>query len=66
MKRLTKSSTDKKICGVCAGIALYLDLDPTLVRVLWAILTLISAGVIGIIAYIVIACIVPYDNEVES
>jgi phage shock protein C len=66
MKKLTKSSADKKICGVCAGLAFYLDIDPTLVRVLWAVLTLISFGVIGIIAYVVMACIVPYDNEVQS
>jgi phage shock protein C len=65
MKKFVKSSTDKKICGVCSGIAYYLDLDPTLIRVLWAILTLVSLGLFGIIAYVVMACIMPYDNEVQ-
>jgi len=57
-KRLYKSS-DKKICGVCSGIAEYLDVDPTVIRLAWVILTL--AGGSGIIAYIV-AALVMDDN----
>jgi len=45
-KRLYKSN-NKKICGVCAGIAEYFDVDPTLVRLIWAAVTL--AGGSGII-----------------
>ena len=56
MKRLTKSP-DKKLAGVCAGIAEYLQIDPTVVRALWVILTL--AGGSGILAYIVMAFIMP-------
>ena len=39
-KRLYKSSTDKKVCGVCGGIANYFDVDPTVIRLIWVIFTL--------------------------
>ena len=55
-KRIYKSS-QKKICGVCGGIAEYFNLDPTIVRLLWVVLTL--AGGSGIIAYIVCALVIP-------
>ncbi|MDR0903875.1 MAG: PspC domain-containing protein [Ruminococcus sp.] len=64
MKKLTKSSSNKMICGVCAGLAVYLNIDPTLVRVLWAVGSLITAGALGLIAYIIMAVVIPYDNEV--
>ena len=57
-KRLYKSN-NKKICGVCAGIAEYFDVDPTLVRLLWAAITL--AGGCGIIIYIVAALVMDDD-----
>ncbi len=37
-KRLMRSSTDKKIAGVCAGLADYFDMDPTIIRVIWLLL----------------------------
>jgi phage shock protein C len=54
-KRLTLSRTDKKIAGVCAGFAQYLDLDPTLVRLIWVIMALfVGWGVVGyLVAWIV-------------
>jgi phage shock protein PspC (stress-responsive transcriptional regulator) len=45
MKRLYLSSTDKKLAGICGGIAEYIDLDPTIVRLLTVILALITAVV---------------------
>lgn len=39
-KRIYKIRDQKKLCGVCAGVAEYFDLDPTLVRVLWAAISL--------------------------
>ena len=60
-KKLYKSN-NKKICGVCAGIAEYFDIDPTIVRLIWAAFTL--AGGSGIIIYI-IAALVMYDNPVD-
>jgi phage shock protein C len=50
-RRLMRSWRDKKIAGVCAGVAEYFDLDPTLVRIVWLLLFL--AGGTGILAYII-------------
>lgn len=58
MKKLTKSSTDVKIAGVCAGIAEYFDIDPTIVRVLYLIFTFVGAGS-PIILYFLLAVIMP-------
>lgn len=58
-KKLYKSKNDKKIDGVCAGIGEYLDVDPTLVRLIWAV-AVIFAGV-GVLAYIVAALIIPRE-----
>lgn len=56
-KRLMRSSTDKKIAGVCGGLAEYFDLDPTLVRVLWLLL-LFFAGT-GLLAYVILWIALP-------
>lgn len=57
-KRLTKS-TDKKISGVCAGFAEYLDTDPTLIRALYAIVVFLTGIFPFVIAYFVLAMIMP-------
>lgn len=62
-KKLMRSSTDKMICGVCGGIGEYLNIDPTLVRLLWALLSFGSCGT-GILVYIVAAVIMPESNDV--
>ena len=64
MKRLCKSTGNKMVCGVCAGIADYLDIDPTVVRLIWGIL-IASAGV-GLIPYIVAAIVMPRDIDVSG
>ena len=56
-KRLTRSSTDRKLAGVCAGIAEYFDLDPTLVRIGWVIFSLMAGS--GLLAYIICAVVMP-------
>lgn len=56
-KRLVKSATDKKIAGVCGGIAEYFDIDPIIPRALF-LLCLIMAGT-GIIAYLILAILMP-------
>ena len=61
MKKLYKSRTDKKIDGVCAGIAKYLNLDPTIIRLLWVILA-VAAGS-GILAYILCMIIIPTEPD---
>ena len=52
-----RSSTDKKIAGVCAGLADYFDLDPTIVRVVW-VLAFLCAGTGGL-AYIILWIVLP-------
>lgn len=56
-KKLYKSVSDKKLCGICGGIAEYFDIDSTLVRLIWVIFTL--CGGAGLLAYIIAALIVP-------
>lgn len=56
-KKLYKSNTDKKLCGVCGGLAEYLDIDSTVVRLI-VVLAVLFAGC-GILAYIVAALIMP-------
>src|SRR5271155_4101844 len=56
-KRLMRSSRDKKIAGVCAGLADYFDLAPTIVRVVW-LLAVIFAGA-GFLVYIILWIVLP-------
>ena len=56
-KRLYKSNTEKKLDGVCGGIAEYFNIDPTLVRLAWIIFTAFGGG--GLIAYIIAAIVIP-------
>jgi phage shock protein C len=58
-RTLTKSSTERMIAGVCGGLAEYFDLDPTLVRVGYVLLSVLSAGFPGLLVYIVLAIIMP-------
>jgi phage shock protein C len=59
-RHLTRSTTDRKVGGVCGGLAEYFRVDSTVVRVLWAILTIIpGAIVLGIVAYLVAWFIMP-------
>ena len=61
-KRLTRSTSDKKIAGVCGGLAQYLNVDPTVIRIIFLI-TLICGGV-GFWAYIIIWICAPEDTEI--
>lgn len=61
-KKLYRSRTDKKISGVCAGIANYFGIDVTLLRVVVAVLALTSMFSLVII-YIVCAIIIPEEPE---
>ena len=63
-KRLYRSRKERQVAGVCGGIASYLGIDPTLVRILWVVFAL--AGGPGIFAYIILAVIVPEEPEFIS
>ena len=56
-KRLYKDHRDKKICGVCSGIAKYFDIDPTIVRLALVLFCLLGGS--GILAYIICAIVMP-------
>ena len=58
-KKLYKSGKNKMIDGVCAGIADYFDIDPTLVRLGAVVLTCFAGG--GILAYIICAIVIPRE-----
>ena len=59
-KRLYKSQTDKKFCGVCGGIAEFLGIDSTVVRLIWALL-IFCAGT-GVLAYIIATLVLPNEQ----
>ena len=63
-KKLYRVREDKRISGVCGGLANYLNIDPTIVRILWVVLTLVSGGFIGLIIYIACIFIIPQEPEV--
>lgn len=60
MKKLYKSKYDRKLCGVCGGIAEYFQVDPTLVRLIFIIVGLCSAGA-GVAFYILAALLMPEE-----
>ncbi len=57
-KKLTKSASNRMISGVCGGIGEYFNLDATLIRLIWAILTVGGVGS-GLILYIIAAIVIP-------
>ena len=64
VKQLTRSITDRKISGVCGGLAEYANLDVSLVRILMFLAALFSG--VGLIAYIVMAIVVPEEGSEVS
>lgn len=57
-KKLYRSDNNKMICGVCGGIGEYFDVDPTLIRLLWALLACTGTG---FVVYFVAAIIIPRE-----
>lgn len=61
-KKLTRSKTDRKILGVCGGIAEYFDIDSTLVRIGWILITLFHG--LGVLAYLICALAMPERSDI--
>ena len=59
MKRLYRSKNDRMLCGVCGGIGGYLDIVPTLIRLLWA---LAACSITGLVVYVIAAVIIPAEK----
>ncbi len=60
-RKLMRSRGNRMVCGVCGGIGEYLNIDPTLVRLIWLLCSLASCGT-GLIIYIVAAVVMPEDD----
>jgi phage shock protein C len=60
-RKLLRSRADRKIAGVCAGLAQYLELDTSLVRILWFFITLACGIVPGFVAYVLAWIIIPEE-----
>lgn len=63
-RRLTRAMAEKKLGGVCAGFARYLEMDVTLMRILWLALLFISGGIVGLV-YICAWIIMPRDDRLS-
>lgn len=61
-KRLTRSATNRMIAGVCGGLGEYLNMDPTVVRVLLVIICIFTAVVPTILIYLILALVIPLDE----
>lgn len=61
MKRLYRSKKERILGGVCAGLGEHLDVDPTVIRLIWAVVSVLSVGT-GIIIYILAWIIIPEDD----
>ncbi|MCH5262767.1 MAG: PspC domain-containing protein [Lachnospiraceae bacterium] len=62
-RKLVRSRTNRTFCGVCGGIGEYLNVDPTLIRLVWLLCSLVSCGT-GLIVYIAAALIIPEDDNI--
>jgi phage shock protein C len=61
-KRLYRSATDCKIAGICGGVAAYLNVDSTFIRLIWAVITVIPGMIVGgIVAYLLAWIIIPRE-----
>ncbi len=62
-KKLYRSRTDKVVSGVCGGLGKYLSIDPTLIRLLFALLVFFGVGS-GLLVYVILMIVVPLEPEV--
>ena len=63
-RRLCKSRDDRIVAGVCGGLAEFFGLDPTIIRVIWAVM--ICMGGSGLLLYIICAIVIPNDTDGRS
>lgn len=66
-KRLYRARDDRMLAGVCGGLAKYLGVDATIVRVLWVVLSIVPGSLVGgLIVYLALALIMPEEPAVSS
>jgi len=66
MKKLYLSDKDRKIAGVCGGLGEYYQVDPTVIRIAWIVLTILSLGVGGIVIYLLMWLVIPRRPKEEK
>lgn len=59
-RRLVRSRNNRTICGVCGGIGEYLNVDPTVIRIIWVVCAFASVGT-GALVYLIAALLIPED-----
>ena len=57
-------SSNRILAGVCGGIAEYLDIDPTVIRVVYAVLSIFSVGFPGLLLYLILLVLIPNEGEI--
>ncbi|MEF2574311.1 MAG: PspC domain-containing protein, partial [Eisenbergiella sp.] len=63
--KLYRSRSNRMICGVCGGLGTFLGVDATVVRVLYAVISLLAgAGFLGLVLYFILAVIIPEDDGI--
>jgi len=65
-KKLIRSRADRKIAGVCAGMGHYLDLDVTLVRLVWVLVTILAGIFPGVVVYVLAWIVIPEEPAAIS
>jgi phage shock protein PspC (stress-responsive transcriptional regulator) len=65
MKRLYRSKKDRILGGVCAGLGEHFDVDPTVIRLIWAVVSVLSLGT-GIVIYVLAWIIIPEEDGEEG
>ena len=66
MKKLTRSNKEKMIAGVCGGMAEYFDMDPTIVRLIYVIVSIFSVAFPGILVYFILWIILPKKETIYN
>lgn len=61
-RKLTRSATNRTICGVCGGIGEYLNIDPTIIRIIWIFCSLAGCGT-GLVVYLIAALVIPEPDS---
>lgn len=59
-RKLVRSRTNRMLCGVCGGVGEYLNVDPTIVRLIWLLCSMASCGT-GLLVYIIAAIVMPEE-----
>lgn len=63
-KKLFRSTKNRMLCGVCGGLGIYTGMDPTVIRVIYAVLSVATGVGLGIILYFILSVIIPEDNGI--